>query len=442
MFKIDDTIDAFRRGALEFDCKHMVLSNAHRGERFEGSGYIRQLPDGSLTFKIYVTQHNAKAGDNIQALWNVRAGELHGDDIFYDLDATGEDGVHWTAARIYTMPNWDMSDMSVMINARLQSIIAELDVSQPRHYLRLNFFEEYEVPLRGKFEACESKFEVRKQRGSGETVVEVISDCPFPAAFDLRIQEALQYITAKTAMWRARLASQDKKLYLELASPSPWAHSPRTQFNPPISPADIHFHNSGWSLFTKYLTYVIRDTVGMHWNPVAYHLYNACEATANSLDSWAVGVCVAVEAVASLICVQDDEKKAKQVALLQERMRKWFAEQTDFHSLADRVNGTINALSQKRPQDTLYALAQTGHVEKDYIKAWRDLRGRQVHPKLNDLERPDLADYQKLIDKIHRTEVLLRQLTFYLIGYEGPFTDYGVHGRQGFPSKQYPLKVE
>ncbi len=96
-------------------------------------------------------------------------------------------------------------------------------------------------------------------------------------------------------------------------------------------------------------------------------------------------------------------------------------------------------MSNKRPDDALYALAKTGHVEKAYIKTWRDLRNRHVHPTLKDLKKPDPVDYQKLLDHIHRVETLLRQLTFYLIGYEGPFTDYGVAGKHDFPSKQYPL---
>jgi hypothetical protein len=98
-------------------------------------------------------------------------------------------------------------------------------------------------------------------------------------------------------------------------------------------------------------------------------------------------------------------------------------------------------MSNKRVRDTLHALAATGNVEKDYIKAWTRLRHPHVHPTIKDLKKPDQVDYQKLIDRIHRVEVLLRQLTFYLIGYEGPYTDYGVHGDQAFPSKQYPMKV-
>jgi hypothetical protein len=68
-------------------------------------------------------------------------------------------------------------------------------------------------------------------------------------------------------------------------------------------------------------------------------------------------------------------------------------------------------------------LSPTGHVEKAYVDAWTYLRNRHVHPTLKDLKKPDAIDYQKLLDHIHRVEVLLRQLTFYLIGYKGPFTD-------------------
>jgi hypothetical protein len=445
---IDATIDAFRHGAFELDCKRMVLTRRKdSGERFEGQGYIRQSPDGALIFKTYVLQHNAKPFNGLTAGFGVKAGQLHSDEMFYDLDATGLDGTRWTATRIQPACHWDVSDMSVLVKGKIQSAIAHLDTPQPRHYLRLHFFEEYQVPLRcyseterhgnrlfildrAEFETCGLKFEVRKREGTGETIFEVTSESAFPVAIELRIQEALQYITAKPAIWRARVESEDKEVRLELASP--WRESIRTQLGPPIKPISIHFLERGWDLFGKYLAYVVENTKGTYWNPVAYHLHNACEATANSVDARAVGVSVAVAAVAGLISVGDDKAKADRVALFQERMRKLLAKQTDFADLAPRMEGKIKAMGDKRPEDTLYDLADTGHVEKDYIKAWRNLRNRHVHPKLKDLKKPD----QKLLDHIHRAEVLLRQLTFYLIGYVGPFTDYGV---EGFPEKQYPL---
>lgn len=380
--------------------------------------------------------------------------------MFYDLDATGHDNTRWTAEGILPAPIWNMADQSVLLNGQLQSITAHLDLSQPKHYLRLHFFEEYDVPLRqmseterhgspywvldrSEFKACGLKFEVRKREGSGDTIVEVDAEVPFPAALDVRVQEALQYVTGKSAIWRARVQNDGKKYHLELASPLRKAS--QTQFSPPIWPSTIHFHEHVWKLFETFLAYVIANTGGTHWNPVAYHLYNACEATAASMDARAVAVSVTVEAVARLVGVKVSEgehAKAKHVAAFQRLMRAWLKEQADFSDLFDRVGGQVNALSQKRPEDALYALAETGHVEKDYIKAWRRLRNRHVHPTLKDLGKPDLADFQNLLDDIHRVEVLLRQLTFFLIGYEGGFTDYGAQGEQGFVSKQYPLKPD
>ena len=181
---------------------------------------------------------------------------------------------------------------------------------------------------------------------------------------------------------------------------------------------------------------MIAQTDDIHWNPVAYHLYNACEATANSVDAWAVGYSVAVEAVVGLVVFDRDCKRAERMIEFQTRMRQCLAAQTDFADMVPRMEGLISVLGTERAQDKLHALAATGHVDPAYIKAWTRLRNRHVHPKLKDLRKPDAVDIQELLDLIHQVEVLLRQITFYLIGYTGPFTDYGV---AGFPSKQYPL---
>jgi hypothetical protein len=386
------------------------------------------------------------------------AGKLHGDEAFYDLEATGHDGTRWIATRILPALHHDATDSTVLAHGKMQSMTAHLDMPQHHHYLRLHFFEEYQVPLlqlsetekhgnryhimdRAEFETCGAKFEVRQREGSGDTIVELTSETSLPVAFDLRIQEALQYLTAKSAFWRARLQSHDKELHLELSSP--WRKTARTQFSPPISPGSFQFREHGWRLFMAYLTYVTQKTQGTHWNPVAYHLYNACETTANSVDAWAVGISVAVEAVTGLIALASDDDKAKELALYQERVLAWLAEQKDLSAdIMKRAQGQINAMSNKRPQDTLYVLAAAGLVEKNYVDAWAYLRNRHVHPRLQDLEKPTPVDMQKLLDHVHKVEVLLRQLTFHLIGYEGPFTDYGAHGTHDFPSKQYPLAVE
>jgi hypothetical protein len=342
MRDIDETIDAFRRGALDIDCKRMTLTqHKEGGERYEGPGYIRQNPDGSLFFKIYATDKNAKPFRHLDPLLRMPVGTLHQHESLYDLNVVGHDGTNWTASRILPITHWNATNLSVLVNGQMESITANFDMPQRFHYLRLHFFEEHSVPLlhmsetekhgnrhyvrdRAEFEACGAKFKVRQREDSGGTVVELTSETAFPVAFDLRIQEALQYLTAKSAFWRARLQSHDRELHLELSSP--WWKSARTQFRPPISPSSAGFHDHGWRLFGAYLTYVTQKTQGTHWNPVAYHLYNAAEATANSVDAWAVGISVAVEAVSGLITIAGDEDKARELALYQERALKSLAE--------------------------------------------------------------------------------------------------------------------
>jgi hypothetical protein len=75
--------------------------------------------------------------------------------------------------------------------------------------------------------------------------------------------------------------------------------------------------------------------------------------------------------LASLISVEDDKKQAERVAVLQDRMRKWFAEQFDLQDFADRINGQANAMGTRRARDILHALAKTGHVEENTLRLGR-----------------------------------------------------------------------
>lgn len=453
---IDETIDAFRNGTLGFDCPSMVLAQRQAGgKRYEGPGFIRQDDNGILTFKIYVATTNVDYVTSINSMMNVQVGKVYTEDAYFNLEAIGQDGTRWSADRIDPDTSW-ATDTSVITFGRIMSLTAHLDLPKPRNVLHLHFYEEYDVPRtawtevkdgehtttyrdRSEFAACGMKFEVNCRKGSGDTIVKVISETPFPDGFDLRIQEALQYLTAKPAYWRAKLQDTVGERLLELKSPS--RKSVRTQFDPPISPSREGFQDSGWHLFQTYLAYVTKHTEGRCWNPVAYHLGNACEASANSIDAWGLGLSVAVEALASMIRFEGDATEKELLNRFLECAHTWLKTLpgedgcADLTNVAGRAKNQLDAMKSKRAVDTLYALAESGHVDESYVKAWKKLRDRQAHPKPKELLQPDPGEMQRRLDEILKVEVLLRQLTFHLIGYEGPYTDYGEHGR---PIRQYP----
>ena len=371
MIDIDKTISAFRHDTFDVDCTSMVLRQRKEGgRRYEGRGYVRQVEGGALEFKLYVERkENARLPAALERLTGGASGGLYSDGDLYDLTATSVDGTCWEAARIVEpRSNWNMQNDTGVLNGGLHSIHAgPMLPPMGSPFLRLHFFEEYELPLNAwspdpdnplqgltrdhaQLQACGATFEVRSHVGSGDTVVTVTAEAQFPPAFDLRIQEALQYVTGKSAIWRARVENCQGMTLLELASPRPQAA--RTQFGPPISPTSIDFHHHTWELFDRFLGYVVANTDptgdDRHWNSVAYHLYMARESTAASVDAWAVGVSVAVEALTSLAKAPEDAEPNRGWAEFRQAALAWIDEHPDFpEGIKKRAQGLIGGSADK-----------------------------------------------------------------------------------------------
>jgi hypothetical protein len=421
-----------------------------KSETYFGKGYIRQAEDGYLEFRLYVerTEH-VKPYQSFNRRMQIEIGSLHPEEVFYDLIATAYDGTIWMTERLLPSFHWDMSQ-AVFANGKLISIKSQtkgLESFAP--FLQLHFFDDFDVPLfkgseterfgrkymvtdKAEFEGANASWVVRKR--DNRVVVEADSSLGvLPANFAQRVQEAIQFLVAQPVFYRARLAGQQPMVEFELTSP--WRKPRKTQMNLPISRATDGYFQSSWGLFAKYLSFVCSRTAGTQWDPLAYHLYNAAEASGNSVDAWAVGYSVCLEALASFIVIEDDGKQKARITAFQARARAWLANEAEFTDLAGRLNSMTGNLSQERPHDKLYALARTGYVTEDYVKAWGKLRNKHVHPRPADLRRPDAGYMQEMLDLIHQVEVLIFQVVFYLIGYEGPHTDYG---RKGFPRAVYP----
>jgi hypothetical protein len=312
----------------------------------------------------------------------------------------------------------------------------------PKHFLDLYYFDEYDLP-RSYQEESEFEFDgikgiARKQQGAGQTSIEMGSEIPFSSSFHLRVQESLQYVTAKTANWAICMRGNRRTVSMALASPE--RQSVRTKFSAPIWNGSIDYHNHGWKLFGLYLAYISKQTNGTYWDPVAYHIHNAREASANSIDAAAIGASVAMEAIASLLAEPFSDNEKKQLENLKNHVLKSVEKRKKLAGFSQRIGGLLGSFSKRSPKDILVALAKKGAIEESYIKAWTWLRNKQVHPSLKDLKRPGPDGYQKTMDATSRVECLIHQLVFHLIGYEGPFTDYGSDVvSQSFPVKAYPL---
>jgi len=447
---IAEITTAFQQRTLEIDCVEMVLTQSASANPIvhKGKGYIRQDTNDVLTFKIYATEtRNLTPFDSFKSSLGATAGQLFSPSDFFDLSATSNEGTVWHAERIIPRYNWTVGhDPIVLGNIGLLYIAQSL--AESRHFVQIHFFDHVDLPHTlatkseidghvtvnrdtSKFVAVGADFVVRTRNGA--VVVEATSDNAMNGEIHTRIQEALAFLTAKPLSWRVLIRRDGHNQRIELSSATP--KSPTTRLDPPVSPGYQGFLEHGWRLFSLYLDYIIKVTPHPYWNHCSYHLHNACEASANSIDAWAVGVSVALEGIATLINVERTDKERDTVAKLRCWVLKQLASHEEFLHLQKRLSGLLGMLDNDRVQDRLAPLVASGHVRDEHLRAWSRLRNRHVHPKVIDLRNAANRDFQELFDLINKTTVLMYHVVFYLIGYEGPYTDYGTHR---YPPGNYP----
>lgn len=444
----DESIEAFRTGGLSLDCREMQLRRGDERSRcISGKGFIQQHGDGTLAFKLYVDLEETDALETHSS--RRQQHRIYDGKDFYSLTATTVDGRSLRADELLPRFTRDLSGRTLLAQGDVQLLRAELGLPQDRYYETLHFFEQYEIPLRNgttteingsrlwsldgaDFVACDTHFDVRFRKETQDTVFEMSRESKFAVNFDQRVQEALQFITGRTATWRVRLSGSPEGCSLLLASPT--RKAVRTSLRPPILPASRAFHDYGWLLFERYLSY-IGESSTTFWHPIAFHLYNARELSAASLDAWASGVCLAVEALTTLVSLPSDDSKRARIEQFHEMAKQW-AKNQGFDDLTDRFVGLLNTMSKRSPKDVLNSMALHGQIEAAHMKVWGKLRNRQLHPILRD-QQPTQSDHQLHFDGIRQVEILMYQIIFYLINYRGRFSSFDRD--DALSVKDYPL---
>jgi hypothetical protein len=434
---IEESIEAFKNNRLEIDCVDMTLRQVNEDNPivYRGKGTIRQTVDGKVSFKLFVnrTENNDKFVD-LKRFFAAKSGEILPEDNYYSLSATAFDRTVWGAGRLLIHAAWPV-DGEPIVTGDLSTVSTEWEMSEPSHYLRLHFLEAADIPCvvdTYKFSAGACDFEVRSEHY--EFTIEATSKQALDAYFQTRIQEALRFLLAKSVTWRIMLRQDGLKRRLELASTTPRAA--KTRLDPPIgAPSHSHIEDS-WRLFSNYLTYVIKNSRRFDWHVCSYHLHNACEASANSLDAWAVGLSVAVEGIASLIQVEKSNDELEELAKLQEYVLKHINLHESYGKYSSRLKGLLNMMMNVRVQDRLRRLEEQGYVGEGAIDAWSSLRNRHVHPDESELRSMEPEYLQRLFDRINKVTVLMYNVVFALIDYEGTYTDYG---SRNYPTRNFPL---
>ena len=400
---------------------------------YRGQGQVTQAGDGALELVFDASEVlNTDVVDAINSDFNVTPGQVLGPETRYRLTFADECGRRWSAERIRPSCNW-RADGSVAVTARLPRLATVTADTAPQEFgLKLRFPGKLSLPILGTTGRYVGAFgQVTARVDEDWTQLELTSPTPLPVGLDLRIQEALAFITATTAVPACVSSSNDGQSRWEFRSTL--RKTADAALPAPLSSSHAEFLDHGWAVFDQYLQFVVARAAPNHWHPVTFHVHNAVASSANSLDAWAVGVSVAVEGLANLIEVPENPADKALIA----RLRGWLAQQMqdhpEFAALSQRVDGRVNTMSTPSIKDRLHHLAQMHGVNPDYAKAWGKLRNTHVHPRPDDLKALDSDEFQKIIDRLFKVTTLMYELVFHLIGYTGPYQDFG---SPGFPVRR------
>jgi hypothetical protein len=217
------------------------------------------------------------------------------------------------------------------------------------------------------------------------------------------------------------------------------ALKPRTHAGVRFPPLDPSHRGNVVRLLELYLDHIHTDDLNDDtlWHPLSIYLSQARQVANNSLDSWAVGLTVAVEGIARRIPFTPPVSETD-FSSLATKVGDFLAQEDYPDAIKKRVDGMLRGMGAASAKDRMYSLIKSGNVIESDINAWSKCRNSAVHTK--HINPDDLMDsnMQAQTDRLLTVHRLMHSLIFYLIGYTGEYTNYAA---RHFPTDTYPFAV-
>ncbi|MEW9853860.1 hypothetical protein [Novosphingobium sp. M1R2S20] len=427
---------------MEIDLSSIVFTR--RGgasrEKLTGPGSLSQNRDGEIELKAHVAFSEP---DTMVALLNrsmkSEAGALVPDDGYHDIEATDVVAAVWDCGRAIVSPSVSFPTSSAVFQAKPRVLRRTNDVHSPKRRLRLYFFDQSARDWKGllggphEMEIDRLAFDLTiDEAGDGQIRVEARSATDLPEAFERRLIEALQFVVGQSLHPAIvdEFTSSVRTLRLYGSS----SHIRRVPAFPPLEIHTSQYAAQHVELLRCYLTYLFSLPDEGIWSPPSSFLFLLRSASEGSIDSWLIGICVAVEGLAGLI-EYTPAPVTVELAKFQVHVGKWIKDEGISESSAKRITGLVGQLGSARPIDRMMSLVPRKLLYEADIKTWSKARNSAVHTRKSGAADLKSEKLQGRIDQLHDVYRLLYFIIFQVIGYDGEYTDYA---ERHFPVRAYP----
>ncbi len=449
--KIFESLD---ENNLTIDCKEMKLfsiSTISEKVQYVGPGSITQSGDGYFLVKMYC-QGNIAPAKVLALFQNTKPGKIIEDEHYYILEADDLMGNHWTSDWLLPrfLSGMDFNGYIVEAHCRKLSTQDVLTFEPHANSVQIVYRGDISVPCNtptktethvgerlhcqsanlnvASFEAAGFEFEIFKEPNCLRLYVMAASK-PIHLGTVARISEALQLILGRTLSWSVVEITEQRTLTIHVSAAK--RNEKRSRVGPPIASGIVDREGNVWTLFSKYLRYVL-EYEDVSWHPLFRWIHSVFKSGEASIEAEGLTLSVSIEGLLKQIFLKktlpnEDFEQKRSEAL---RIICNSAMDKDFKI---RFNGFIGNMKAIQPKDRLYALRASGVIENKPVNSWNELRNPSAHGEL--VEEKDLQMY---LDRCASALVLFYHLIFLTIGYTGNYTDYSSHG---YPMKTFDKRI-
>ena len=444
--------EEFLQGTFELNCP-LIEINPYTSDTkktsLKGSGVITMNENGHFDLKVFIPEVLPITEVFEKQKW--KAGEIIGDEYFYNVIAHDIKGGIWSAERF--IPDKNSCTKGSMVIGKLPELhcTQKTDIAKKKHLFQMFFNESIKIPMNtavttevkiddsirntktsislARFLVNGIQIEIDKQDNC--TILTAASEeVELSDVIISRVFESFCFVTAYSRSWSMLSIRRNGEYITKVRAIADSNIKTRTQ--PPIAFQDVVPSHSVWLLFDTYFKYISLNAEHPQ-HPLSVLLRSVLESGKASLDVEALTLSVSIESLlnenlmSQYIVTKELENNLKNAKALIKSSAGLDAE------FKNRMYGMIGSMKKARAKDVLFILRDNGCLDKELIDTYGNLRNKSTHGN-----QTSGADIQNYFNQTSAVLVLFYQLIFLVIGYIGEYTDYGTYN---YPTNKFNRKL-
>ena len=145
-----------------------------------------------------------------------------------------------------------------------------------------------------------------------------------------------------------------------------------------------------------------------------------------------IGLCTAAECLSEKVSMDVNNEDIKTIKKLVQKAKDIVNLEIDpsqYKEMNNRIIGCLNSVQNTQSaQNKMKKLKDDGFISESAYSAWKQIRPKLAHGSGTF----NTKEYDKYHDSIKLLYLLMYQLVFLLLGYEGIYTDYGTSSVSGY----------